>query len=104
MVLSACAQEAQFLAMLVNGFIPPESNKPVVIKGDNQGAISLVKNNIIQARTKHIDIRFHYIRYCYRNGQIDVVYIPTELNVADVMTKPVCKQKLDHFKVLLLGE
>ena len=104
MALSACAQESQFLKMLLSGFIPTDPRKPVVIKGDNQGAIALVKNNIVKARSKHIDIRFHYIRDCYKNGQIDVVYIPTEHNVADVMTKPVAKQKLDRFRVLLFGD
>ena len=106
MALAASAQEAIFLSMLMNDFMPIDLsiNKPVVIKADNQGSIAFVKNNIVHNRSKHIDIKYHFIRNNYVNGLIDVVYIPTELNVADVMTKPVTKQKLEHFRMLLFGE
>ena len=105
MALSASAQEANYLTMLMKDFMPMDLqfDKPVVIKADNQGAIALVKNNIIQNRSKHIDIRYHFIRNNYANGSIDIIYIPTESNVADLMTKPVTKQKLEHFKTLLFG-
>ena len=41
-----------------------------VILENNQGAIAMVKNPVDHSRTKHIDIRYHYIRECVRNGQI----------------------------------
>ena len=103
MALSACSQEALFLEMLVRDLIPTGKFKPVVIYGDNQGALALVKNNIVHNRSKHIDIRYHFIRSNYVNGLIDVRYIPTNKNVADVMTKPMTKQKLDTFQKLLFG-
>ena len=103
MALAACSQEGLFLEMLMRDFIPDVSFKPVVIKGDNQGSIALVKNNIVQNRSKHIDIKYHFIRSNYVNGLIDIMYTPTESNVADVMTKPMTKQKLDRFKSQLFG-
>ena len=106
MALAASSQEANFLAMLMKDFMPTDLNfdKPVMIKSDNQGEIALVKNNIIQNRSKHIDIKYHFIKENYANRLIDIVYIPTELNVADIMTKPVTKQKLEHFRKLSFGE
>ena len=44
------------------------SKKPTVIMEDNQGAVHIAKN---QARTKHIDIRYHYIREALSNGTVD---------------------------------
>ena len=104
MALSASTQEAHFLAMLLSGFQPDKSFEPVLIQGDNQGALSLVKNNIVHNLSKHIDIRYHYIRESYHSGRIDVLYVPSELNVADVLTKPVSRQKLDWFKIFLFGK
>lgn len=46
-----------------------------------------MKNPIHHARTKHIDIRHHYIREVFEEGLIDVKYLPTTEMVADVLTK-----------------
>ena len=55
---------------------------------DNQGAIALAKNPIAHSRTKHIDIRFHFIREARENGLIQIKYCPTEEMLADLLTKP----------------
>lgn len=62
---------------------------PITIKCDNMGAIHLAKNDAFQARSKHIDIRYHFIRDYIGNSTIDVKYVSTENMVADVMTKAV---------------
>ena len=76
---------------------------PINIYGDNQGAIALVKNPIIHNRSKHIDVRFHFIREKYITKLVDVIYVPTNQNVADVMTKPFTKSKLLQFHSMLFG-
>ena len=55
---------------------------------DNQSAIRLVKNPELHQRTKHIDTRFHFIRQHYEAKDIDILYIPTEKQLADPFTKP----------------
>ena len=70
---------------------------------DNQGTIALLKNPIIKNRSKLIDIKFHFIREKFNDGFIDIMYVPTGDNVADVMTKAVTKGKIDRFRKILFG-
>ena len=78
MALTVATQEAMFLTMLLQDF-GLEPNKPVKIFGDNQGSIALVKNPISHNRSKHIDIKSHFIRDAYTNGAIDIIlYVPTD--------------------------
>ena len=67
-----------------------------VILEDNQGAIAIAKNPVDHSRTKHIDIRYHYIRECVRNGQIELRYCPKNDMKADILTKPLTKQSVNR--------
>ena len=102
MALTLCTQETMFLSMLAKDF-DLRSDKPITIFGDNQGSIALVKNPINHNKSKHIDIKYHFIRDAYNDKIIDVVYTPTETNIADLMTKPMTKVKLQNFQTLLFG-
>jgi hypothetical protein len=64
------------------------SQKPTRIYTDSQSAIAMVRNHNFSSRTKHIDVRFHYIREQKEKKTIELVYCPTETNIADLMTKP----------------
>ena len=102
MALSASIQEACFLDMLLKDLVVLP-DLPISVYGDNQGAIALVKNQIIHKRSKHIDVRFHFIREKYVSKFVDVIYVQTDENVADVMTKPATKSKLLKFHEMLFG-
>ncbi|GKB73132.1 hypothetical protein Tco_0934544 [Tanacetum coccineum] len=54
---------------------------------DNESTISVIKNPIAHSRTKHIEIRFHFIRDCYEKRLIEVIKIHKDSNVADLLTK-----------------
>lgn len=62
--------------------------KPATLYGDNSGSIALTKNTKHNSRVKHIDIRHHYIREHVEDGDIQVIYVPSNENLADVFTKP----------------
>ncbi|GJW13169.1 hypothetical protein Tco_0017302 [Tanacetum coccineum] len=54
---------------------------------DNESTISVIKNPVAHLRTKHIKIRFHFIRDCYEKRLIEIIKIHTDSNVADLLTK-----------------
>ena len=103
MALVATTQEALFLSTLVRDF-GLSTTEPIPLRGDNQGAISLVKNPITHEKSKHIDIKFHFIREKFSEGRISIDHIPTGDNVADLMTKPPTKVKLDNFQEMMFGK
>ncbi|WVZ80476.1 hypothetical protein U9M48_027946 [Paspalum notatum var. saurae] len=55
---------------------------------DSTSAISIAKNPVLHSRTKHIDVRFHFLRDHYEKGDIDLVHIASENQLADIFTKP----------------
>jgi transposase InsO family protein len=55
---------------------------------DNQGAIRLIKNPEFHQRTKHIAVKYHFVRHQQLNGNIEVSYVSTENQLADILTKP----------------
>src|SRR6185369_11581525 len=55
---------------------------------DNMSTISIAKNPVLHSRTKHIDIRFHFLRDNHESGQIDLIHVPSERQTADILTKP----------------
>ena len=74
----------------------------VMLHVDNQGALALAKNLVQHQRSKHIDIRYHFVRDEVRNGVVNLVYVPSEDNLADVFTKPVTMTRLSKY-VCLMG-
>ena len=94
------AKEAIWLKRLITEIFnfPDE---PITLHCDNQSAIALTKDNIAHSRTKHIDIRYHFIRYSVQDGKINITYCPTNENVADTLTKPLPSIKAKHFAAAL---
>jgi hypothetical protein len=92
--LSDAAKESQWLRNLhyeLNNFI-----NPIIIYEDNQAAIKIAENNMFSNRTKHIDIRYHFIRELIQNNQIKLKYCSTEDMIADALTKGLLKIKFNH--------
>ena len=94
------AKEALWLHSFI-GEIRGACRESMSINCDNQGAIALSKDNKFHAWTKHIDIRYHFICEAVEDGKIQVEYIPTDDNVADIFTKPLAKTKFCHFIEIL---
>ena len=100
MAMGLSTQEAIYLQRFTSDF--NLSTDPVLLYVDNQGALDLVKNPVNHARTKHIDIKHHFVREKLVEGVIDYQYAPTDVNVADVFTKALPKPKLHSFLPKLL--
>ena len=61
---------------------------PIPVIGDNQGALKMADHPIANSRTKHIDIRHHFVRYYVTVGIIKMHYVCTTDNIADFFSKP----------------
>lgn len=96
MALSATTQETIWLRRLLSD-IGINTSSPTIIYSDNQGAIALASNPIAHARTKHIDIRHHFVREQVLEETIKVVYCPTNDMVADLLTKGLPSEKHSKF-------
>jgi hypothetical protein len=57
------------------------------LRVDNKSAIALMKNPVFHDRSKHIQTRFHFIRQCVDNGDVNVQFVRTEDQLSDIMTK-----------------
>ncbi|GJR13778.1 hypothetical protein Tco_0796430 [Tanacetum coccineum] len=67
---------------------------------NNKGTIDLSKNPVLHSRTKHIDIRHHFLRDNVQKGNISIKKVSSEDNLADILTKPL---KREPFNLLRLG-
>jgi hypothetical protein len=77
-------------------------NERSIIWEDNQGCIKLAENEVVHGRSKHIDIRYHFVRERVRViKDVDLKYCPTNNMVADIMTKPLDREKFLRFRNIL---
>ena len=100
MAATAAAQQALWLRNLISE-IRNEKPKAVALYVDNNSAIALMKNPVFHGRSKHIDIKYHFIRQCVERGQIVVRRVCTDEQKADALTKPLSVGKLTVMRHLL---
>ncbi|KAG2758603.1 hypothetical protein Pcac1_g29276 [Phytophthora cactorum] len=89
MALSEATQEAVWLKVFLCELGEMANDEAVKIYEDNQGSIALAKNPEFHKRTKHIDIRYHFVREKVEDGQVVLQYVSTTDMLADIMTKPI---------------
>jgi hypothetical protein len=87
MALSDTSREAIARKQFFQELKIPSSSMPVTILSDNQSVLEIAENPANYRKAKHIDIRYHAIRHYLRNGKIEVDYIPSEAQAADIFTK-----------------
>ena len=94
------SKEALWLRSLITQLFDNKLD-PTPLFSDNKSAIALTKDHQYHPRTKHIDIRFHFIRWIIENGSICLIYCPTDDMLADTLTKALPSPKVKHFAVEL---
>jgi hypothetical protein len=94
--LNLASKEAVYIIALLKELGYYNQTKfPIYV--DNKSAIDLSENPVFHERTKHINVKYHYIRNLINSGIIDVIYINTEEQKADGFTKPLEKVKYKKF-------
>ena len=71
---------------------------PTIIHCDNQSSIKLSMNPIFHDRSKHIEIPYHYVRDMVDRNSVKLEYICIADQTADILTKPLSRVKIEHFK------
>jgi hypothetical protein len=96
--LAAAANQAVWLKKLLED-LGQELSSPVDLFCDNKSAIAIAQNPVQHGRTKHIDVKFHAIREAEKNLLIKVHHCPTEVQLADLMTKALSPARLEFLKM-----
>jgi hypothetical protein len=91
--MTEAAQELLYVKQVLE-FLHVKFQLPMIIKCDNQGAAFLAKNES-STRTKHIDVRYHFLRDLVKDEVIKIEYVNTKINVADALTKNLPTEQFD---------
>jgi hypothetical protein len=90
------AKEAMWMRKLIGEIFRPLTS-PTTLFSDSKSAIALAQDGHYHARTKHIDLRYHYIRYIMEAGAVKLIYCATNEMTADTLTKALPSAKAKHF-------
>ncbi|KAL0649156.1 hypothetical protein Bca4012_091847 [Brassica carinata] len=97
---TSCVCHAIWLRNLLKELNLPQE-EPTKIFVDNKSAIALAKNPVFHDRSKHIDTRYHYIRECVTKMDVQLEYVKTNDQVADIFTKPLKREDFIKMRSLL---
>ena len=97
--IAACAacKEAVWLRKLLASLSGHQIDVTVIFC-DNQSCVKFSKNPVFHDRSKHIDMKYHYIRDIVQKGVVKLQYISTDEQVADIFTKPLTRVKFAYFR------
>lgn len=103
MALSESCREAMYLNNLLDELLMSSESMPLCLYSDNQSSIKLATNPLFHnKRTKHIDIKHHFVRDCILESKVKIEYVSTLEMPADIFTKSLSSNKHHKF-VNMLG-
>jgi hypothetical protein len=94
---SEIAKEAIFARNVIES-MGLKLDYPIVVRVDNTGAIYIANNHAVGQRTKHIDIRAHFVREYIEDGILKVMFVRSEDNEADIYTKNTAEDLFEKHK------
>ena len=92
---SSCS-EAVWLRKMLEGLFDAEIDVTDILC-DNQSCIKMIENPVFHYKSKHIEVRYHFIRDLVQKGVVKLKYVPTEEQVAYVLIKPLAHVKFEYF-------
>lgn len=95
--LSETCKEIIWLKRLVK-FFDVDLRKNIVVFTDSQSCLKMIKNDKFSNRTKHIDTRYHFVKDLVSRNEVQLIYVETENNVADMFTKPLGPIKIQALR------
>jgi hypothetical protein len=101
---ATAACQAVWLCRLLGELTGEEAHPPALMV-DNQSAVALAKNPVLHDRSKHIDIKFHFLRDCVDGGQIVIEFVETGRQLTDILTKSLgCLRFMELRKMIGMDE
>eukprot|EP00253_Pinus_taeda_P005578 PITA_05578 len=73
-------------------------NPPISIVCDNTSAINISKNPVMHSKTKHIPIKYHFLREQVLEQKVKLEYVPSKKQVADILTKPLPRETFEYLR------
>ena len=92
----SCCAQSLLIKQQLSDFGLNLSHIPLLC--DNTSAINLTKNLIQHSRTKHIEIRHHFIRDHVNSGDCEIQFVSTKNQLADLFTKPLNKERFNFLR------
>ena len=96
--IAAC--QVVWLRRLLGELTDVEAHPPALMV-DNQSAIAIAKNPVLHDRSKHIDVKFHFLRDYVDEGQIVIEFVKTGRQLTNVLTKPFGRLRLTELKEMI---
>jgi hypothetical protein len=87
---ASCCSQLLWITYTMSDFGEEYTNVP--LQCDSTSAISVAKNPVLHSKTKHIEVRYHFLRDNIEKRKITLIHIPTHDQLADIFTKPLIKQ------------
>ena len=81
-------KDALFVKAILCFLVPELYEQCFNVHVDNAGAIALANNPLSSVRTRHMDVKFHFLRALVQSNTISVIHVPTKYQHADILTKP----------------
>ena len=97
--LAGATQEATWIRRLLEDLHSGQT-EPTIICEDNQSAICIAQNPQYHGKTKHVDIKYHYVLEKVVDTTIELQYCPTSDMIADILTKGLTYDKFSRFRAL----
>ena len=96
-------QEALFTGAVLSFICPELSGSCVRVFEDNQGVVTLAENPLSSARSEHIDVRFHFVRELLRAKKINIQFVTSEEQHADILTNSLAATPFKSHRRFLLN-
>jgi hypothetical protein len=101
--LAAATQEAVHLLQVISSAQLKLGSYTIQVFEDNMGAIQLASNATTNTKSKHMDIKLHFVREILKQGSICIHHCPTDKNIADLLTKALTNIKFNKMALQVLG-
>ena len=96
-------KEALFVRAVVSFIVPETCGASIKVLEDNQGTKALIENSLSSARSKHIDVRSHFIRELFETRKISVEYVASAEQHADILTKALSRANFRYHRKHLMN-